>query len=287
VLEFLKPKFFLAVSVLGVCGLSVMGCQTTGVRQGLDPLLGLLALEVVSDSCNAKTEAQNPHIWQNQTFIEDIRTGPNGWVVINFSHSKSGNRLIKGQATYNTKTLHSACSGSPQQTSLSNALVIYSALISNESSVNTEALRARIKNYIRPVNFIWSEMENRPVGEAIGVGENDAYQRSNVFTYHRNGNGHNYLERGWLNVKSPYGSGNCSGIYQLSNRYPPEGTWQLHCPSKVSVTGVLKLINQVPYNDNSTTYFYKTAVGDGIDSHGLAVRFSMPWRDGENTYSPF
>jgi len=285
-----KHKNMLLISTFCLSALPLAGCQTAGVKPGIAPLQGLIALEVVADSCtpSSRTEqaSQQHNLWQSRTTIEDLTVNNEGWVSVNFTNSDPNENLVKGQATYNPKTLESACSASHEDAKHSNALVIYRALVSNTSSIDMNELRAKIKDFIRPVNVEWPGGKQLIAGKAIGVGKNDIYQRSNEYGYHKLKT-KNYLERGWLTVPSPDGSGACSGIYQLTERYPSEGTWALYCPNKMSATGTFKLSSKVSYKDHPSTYYYENAEGIGTDSQGQSIHFTMPWRDGTNKYAPF
>lgn len=255
--------------------LFLSSCTITGVSPGIDPMLGQLGIAVISENCRivvtGNTAATGYIPNTNSLLIEDLQTTENGWVIVDFRYWGINQSNLRGQATYNLNTLESECSSSPAQAEISDALVTYSAVVSNASSFHdTKKLRTHIQNHIRPITFSWPIGQNEIVGETVSTGNFEADDS---------------LYNGWISINAPLGSGKCNGFYQVTGHtenagiYTREGFWNLHCPNAVTATGDFTLSDIAYYKNNARKYYFKTATGTGTDSLGNAIRFKMPWKN--------
>jgi len=246
--------------------LALAGCQTTGVRPGIDPILGLLATEAVSDSCTIVSTSGSYHeerpVPPELTLIENVGPALDGWMITDFKYS-GPRRTLAGQATFNLESQTSVCFAVPNDPQISPALLTYAILSEPPSREDSAALSPLIQASMFPIKMSWPASNQEFIGKTIWMRNFDKYDPS---------------RSGWISVHSPDSSALCKGMYRATAKRSG-GTWVLHCPDNVTVTGDFDIAY---HNSFSKEPGNAKAFGHGVDSLGRKVGFTMAWSYGPN-----
>lgn len=261
----MKKRFVNFAQLGAVLTATLTGCQTTGVRPGIDPVLGMLAAEAISDSCNIVSTSDSSYQTERPVppgliFIENVSPPLDGWMIADFKYSGPG-RTLSGQATFNLETQSSVCFSVPNDPQISPALLTYSILSKPASDVMRTAISPPIQASMFPIKMSWPDSNQEFSGETIWMRNFDKYDAS---------------RSGWISVRSPDSADLCKGMYRVTPKRSG-GTWSLHCPNNVSVSGEFDLAYK---NSFSKAPDNVKAFGRGVDSLGRKVGFTMPWSYG-------
>lgn len=258
-------KIIMAFTFIGASLLGLTGCQTAGVRPGIDPVLGMLAVEAISDSCTIVSTSDSSYRMERPvppglTFIENVSPPLDGWMIADFKYSGPG-RTLSGQATFNLATQSSVCFSVPNDPQISPALLTYAILSEAPSRADREGISPRIQASIIPIKMSWPDSNQEFVGKTIWMRNFDRYDPS---------------RSGWISTRSPDSSALCTGMYRATAKRSG-GKWTLHCPNGVKVSGGFDLAYK---NSSDKGPGNVKALGRGIDSLGRKVGFTMPWSYG-------
>lgn len=253
-------------SIIGIFVLVLTGCQTSGLRPGVNPERGVAAMEVVSDTCRivdtSNTSAGGFSPSSSSTLINEVSVQPDGWVLIDFSYFTNNQRL-SGQAIYDPNTLKGGCSTDRKGAQLLPSLVSYAAVIKNTSTYTQEDLREHVRDYTFPIQILWS-------------GDERIYRGEYVFK------GTDISDQAWISMDTPDDSRPCTGLlYSPHPHYKPNPIfyWRLSCPNGKKLNGEF----HVPFPNGRTVKFSdlpQKIQGSGTDNYGRQFSVSVNQQHG-------